>query len=151
MSTKVLLVVAAMSAVLIPALRSADSPKKALAKQAEPTAGQNTYPFYGKVVAVTSRTLTIVRGESTEAVETKFNLNTTTEYINGDKPVSFEAVKVGSWVGGTVKKSPGEGHDSVLKLNVGVKQKATEKGNAKTPAKKKDEPKKKATPKKKSE
>lgn len=142
MRTKLLLVVAAFAAFLTPPLHSADAPKKAPAKKTESKAEQDTYPFYGKVTAITSRTLTIVRSESAEAAETKFNLNASTEYVNGDKAASFESVKVGSWVGGSVKKATGDGNDTVLKLNVGVKQKAAEKGKSKTPAKKKSDTKK---------
>lgn len=151
MKAKLLLVVAVFAAFATPVLYGADAPKKAPAKKSESKADQSTYPFYGKVTAITSRTLTIVRGESEEAAETKLNLNATTEYVNGDKPASFEAVKVGSWVGGAAKKATGEGNDSVVKLNVGVKQKAAAKDKPKSPAKKKEEPKKKADAKKKGE
>lgn len=151
MSAKLLLVVAAFAVFITPALHGADAPKKAPAKKTESKADQDTTPFYGKVTAITSRTLTIVRSESAEAAETKFSLNASTEYVNGDKPSSFEAVKVGAWVGGAVKKAEGDGNATVLKLNVGVKQKSAEKGKSKTPAKKKEEPKKKSDTKKKSE
>lgn len=151
-----LLVVAALAVFTTPELLSADAPKKAPAKKTEAKADQDTYPLYGKVTAITSRTLTIVRGETAEAAETKFNLNASTEYVNGDKPSSFEAVKVGSWVGGSIKKATGEGNDTVVKLNIGVKQR--EAGKPETPAKKKKEdskkkedPKKKDSTKKKSE
>lgn len=147
MKAKLLLVVAALAVFTAPELISADAPKKAPAKKTEAKADQDTYPLYGKVTAITSRTLTIVRGESAEAAEAKFNLNASTEYVNGDKPSSFEAVKVGSWVGGSVKKATGEGNDTVLKLNIGVKQKGP--GKSETPAKKKEETKKKESSKKK--
>lgn len=149
MNAKLLLVVAAFAVFATPAVQSADAPKKAPAKKAESKADSDTLPFYGKVTAITSRTLTIVRGESAEAVETKLNLTASTEYVNGEKPAAWEAVKVGAWVGGAVKKTADGGNDTVLKINVGVKQKAAEKGKSKTPAKKKGEPKKKEEPKKK--
>jgi hypothetical protein len=151
MNAKLLFLIAVFTSFATQLVHSADAPKKAPAKKSESKADQSTYPFYGKVTAITSRTLTIVRGESAEAAETKFSLNAATEYVNGDKPSSFEAVKVGSWVGGAIKKATGEGNDTVLKLNVGVKQKAAEKDKPKSPAKKKEEPKKKADAKKKSE
>lgn len=151
-----LLVVAALAVFTTPELLSADAPKKAPAKKTEAKADQDTYPLYGKVTAITSRTLTIVRGETAEAAETKFNLNASTEYVNGDKPSSFEAVKVGNWVGGSIKKATSEGNDTVVKLNIGVKQR--ESAKPETPAKKKKEdskkkedPKKKDSTKKKSE
>lgn len=147
MKAKLLLVVAALAVFSTPLLISADAPKKAPAKKTESKTDQDTYPFYGKVTAITSRTLTIVRGENAEAAEAKFNLNASTEYVNGDKLATFEAVKVGSWVGGSVKKATGEGHDSVIKLNIGVKQKGP--GKSETPAKKKEETKKKESSKKK--
>jgi hypothetical protein len=150
MNYKLFFVVAALAAFPVLHLHGADAPKKAPAKKTEAKADQDSYPFYGKVTAVTSRTLTIVRSANADAAETKFNLNASTEYVNGDKPSSIDAVKVGAWVGGAVKKAA-EGNDTVLKLNVGVKQKAAEKGKAKEPAKKKEEPKKKAETKKKAE
>lgn len=148
MNAKLLLVVAAFAVFSTPAVH-ADAPKKAPAKKAESKADADTLPFYGKVTAVTTRTLTIVRGESAEAGETKMNLTSSTEYVNGEKPAAWEAVKVGAWVGGAVKKAADGGNDTVLKINVGVKQKAAEKGKSKTPSKKKGEPKKKEEPKKK--
>lgn len=117
---------------------AAESPKSAV-KKGEPKAKSGTYPLYGKVVAITSRTLTIVRSDSPEAEESKYNLNSAVEYVNGDKPATFEDVKVGAWVGGTLKKAEGEGNDSVIKLNIGVKQKMTKKASK--------APKKKAAPK----
>jgi hypothetical protein len=106
---------------------SKDAPKKTA-----PKAETDTYPFYGKVVAVTSRTLTIVRSDAPEAEQSKYNLNASVEYVDGEKPATFESVKVGSWVGGSLKKNSGDGNDTVLKLNVGVKQKAAAKKKATT-------------------
>lgn len=148
MKAKLLLVVAALAVFSAPELISADAPKKGPTKKTEAKADQDTYPLYGKVTAITSRTLTIVRSSGEDAAEAKFNLNASTEYVNGDKPSSFDAVKVGSWVGGSVKKATGEGNDTVLKLNIGVKQKGPGKPEA---PKKKDSAKKKETPKKKGE
>ena len=45
---------------------AAEAPKAA-AKKGEPKAKQDTYPLYGKVVTITSRTLTIVRSDAAEA------------------------------------------------------------------------------------
>ncbi|MES2594713.1 MAG: hypothetical protein V4662_05235 [Verrucomicrobiota bacterium] len=126
---------------------AAEAPKAA-PKKAGAKGKQDTYPFYGKVVAITSRTLTIVRGEGAEAPEVKFTVNASTQYVDEEKPVTIEAVKVGTWVGGSLKKAEGDGNDTVLKLNVGVKQKAVgKKAPAKSTKKKAEaqtEPKKKA-------
>jgi hypothetical protein len=113
---------------------AAETPKSA-AKKGESKAKQDTYPLYGKVVAITSRTLTITRSEAAEAEQSKYNVNASTEYVDGDKPGTIEAVKVGLWVGGSVKKAEGDGNDTVLKLNVGVKQKSAKKAG-KAPKKK---------------
>ena len=147
MKAKLLLIVSSLAFFTTTELIGTDTPKRITGNKSESKADQDTYPLYGKVTAITSRTLTIVRGENAEAAEAKFNLNASTEYVNGDKPSSFEAVKVGSWVGGSVKKATGEGHDNILKLNIGVKQKSH--GNSETPAKKKEETKKKESSKKK--
>ncbi len=112
----------------------AEAPKSA-AKKDEPKAKQGTYPLYGKVVAITSRTLTVVRSDAAEAEQSKYAINAGTEYVDGDKPATIDAVKVGSWVGGSVKKAEGDGNDVVLKINVGVKQKSAKKAS-KAPAKK---------------
>ncbi|GEP44117.1 hypothetical protein [Brevifollis gellanilyticus] len=114
---------------------SAEAPKAA-PKKGEAKAKQDTYPLYGKVVAITSRTLTIVRSDAADAPEVKFTVNASTEYVDEEKPVTIEAVKVGSWVGGSIKKAEGDGNDTVLKLNVGAKQRVAKKGTAKAPKKK---------------
>ena len=95
------------------------------------------------MVSITSLTLTMVRRDAAEASEVKFAVKASTEYVNGDKPSSIDAVKPGAWVGGAAKKAA-EGNDVIVKLNVGVKQKAKgkapAKGKGKTePAKKKSE------------
>lgn len=130
-----------------PAKEAATEAKKAAPKKTEPKAKQDTYPLYAKVVTITSRTLTVVRSDAPDAEQTKYTINASTEYVNGEKPATIEAVKVGSWVGGTLKRAEGEGNDTVVKLNVDVKQKAAKKASkapkkkteAKTEAKKKSE------------
>jgi hypothetical protein len=97
-------------------------PEKPAAKT-EPKAKEDTYPLYGKVLAITSRTLTVVRSESEEAKESKYSIGASTEVVNGDKPATVEDVKIGQWVGGSVKKATDEGNDVVTKINLGVKQK----------------------------
>jgi hypothetical protein len=145
MKLKLVLLAALVSFASLDAAQAADkkeTPKKATAdstKKGEAKAKQDTYPFYGKVVAITSRTLTIVRSESAEAQETKFTVNSSTQYVDEDKPVTIEAVKVGAWIGGSVKKAEGDGNDTVVKLNVGVKQKAAAKKGAAKATKKKGE------------
>ncbi|MFO1439045.1 MAG: hypothetical protein U1F81_12085 [Verrucomicrobiaceae bacterium] len=142
--------VVAFAVLAVSAVNAADTPKKAPAKDApakketaKKAANGDTLPFYGKVVAITTRTLTIVRSDAADAPEVKFAVNASTEYVNGDKPSSIDAVKPGAWVGGAAKKAA-EGNDVIVKLNVGVKQKAKgkapAKGKGKTePAKKKSE------------
>lgn len=139
-----ILFAAVIAAAATTAVSHAAEPKKEPAIEAAKSAGQkeapkakqDAYPLYGKVVAVTSRTLTIVRSDAPDAEQSKYNLNASVEYVNGEKPATFEDVKVGSWVGGSIKKNAGDGNDTVVKLNVGVKQK-TAKKSAKSPAKKK--------------
>ena len=142
--------VVAFAVLAVSAVNAADTPKKAQAKDApakkeaaKKAANGDTLPFYGKVISITSRTLTIVRSDAADAPEVKFAVNASTEYVNGDKPSSIDAVKPGAWVGGAAKKAA-EGNDVIVKLNVGVKQKAKgkapAKGKGKTePAKKKSE------------
>ena len=147
--------VVAFAVLAVSAVNAADTPKKAPAKDApakkeaakkdaaKKSTNGDTMPFYGKVVAITTRTLTLVRSDTEGAPEVKFAVNANTEYVNGDKPSSIDAVKPGAWVGGAAKKAA-EGNDVIVKLNVGVKQKtkgkAPAKGKGKTePAKKKSE------------
>jgi len=142
--------VVAFAVLAVSAVNAADTPKKAPAKDApakkeaaKKATNGDTLPFYGKVVSITSRTLTIVRSDAADAPEVKFAVNASTEYVNGDKPSSIDAVKPGAWVGGAAKKAA-EGNDVIVKLNVGVKQKAKGKAPAKSkgktePAKKKSE------------
>jgi hypothetical protein len=155
MKLKHMLFLAALCAVTSSITAHSAEPKKAAAaetpkstaKKGEPKAKQDTYPLYGKVVTITSRTLTIVRSDSPEAEQSKYTINASTEYVDGDKPATIEGVKVGAWVGGSVKKAEGDGNDVVLKLNVGVKQKSAKKASkatkkktdAKSDAKKKTE------------
>lgn len=133
--------VVAFAVLAVSSVNAADTPKKAPAKDApakkeaaKKATNGDTLPFYGKVVSITSRTLTIVRSDAADAPEVKFAVNASTEYVNGDKPSSIDAVKPGAWVGGAAKKAA-EGNDVIVKLNVGVKQKA----KGKAPAKKKSE------------
>lgn len=142
--------VVAFAVLAVSSVNAADTPKKAPAKDApakkeaaKKATNGDTLPFYGKVVSITSRTLTLVRSDAADAPEVKFAVNASTEYVNGDKPSSIDAVKPGAWVGGAAKKAA-EGNDVIVKLNVGVKQKtkgkAPAKGKGKTePAKKKSE------------
>ena len=103
--------------------------------KSEPKAKRDTYPLYGKVVAITSRTLTITRSNSDDAKESKYTINSATEIVNGDKAATIEDVKVGKWVGGTLKKAEGDGNDVVLKINLAAKQKEDKPAKAKSPKK----------------
>lgn len=143
MKLKHILILAALGTVVAtsiadaapPAKETAAEAKKAAPKKAEPKAKQDTYPLYAKVVAITSRTLTVVRSDSADAEQTKYTINASTEYVDEEKPTTIEAVKVGSWIGGTLKKAEGDGNDTVVKLNVGVKQRTAKKAS-KAPKKK---------------
>jgi hypothetical protein len=88
----------------------------------------NTYPLYGEVVAVTSKTLTIKGGEGKE--DRKFSITAATKIHNDGKPATIEDVKVGKKVGGSVEKET----DKLLSLNVGAAQ-TPSKGKAPAKAK----------------
>ncbi|MFM7603834.1 MAG: hypothetical protein ACKO8Z_01390 [Prosthecobacter sp.] len=142
----------AFAVLVVPAIHAADAPKKSAPKEAaakkeggkkesaKKAANVETIPFYGRVVTVTTRSITLVRSDAADAPEVKFAVNASTEYVNGDKPSSIDAVKSGAWVGGAAKKAA-EGNDVIVKLNVGVKQKT--KGKASAKVKDKSEPEKK--------
>jgi len=91
--------------------------------KAEPKKGKatkDTYPLYGEVVAVTTRTLTIKGGEGKE--DRKFTINAETRIHNDGKDATADAIKVGKKVGGLVKKTAGDGNDVMVSINVGVEQ-----------------------------
>lgn len=143
----------AFAVLVVPTTHAADSPKKSAPKEApvkkesgkkeaaKKAANAETIPFYGKVVAVSARSITLVRSDAADAPEVKFAVNASTEYVNGDKPSSIDSVKPGAWVGGAAKKAA-EGNDVIVKLNVGVKQKAKAKTTAKGKGKSESEKKK---------
>ncbi len=142
---KLITYLATISAVLAMGAAQA-APKKGETK-AEPAkttpaapeaAKRDTYPLYGEVVAVTSKLLTIKGGEGKE--DRKLAITADTKFSNQDKPATLADVKVGAWVGGLLKKA--DGNDTVVSLNVGVKQKEAKAPEAK-PADK-TEPKAKA-------
>ena len=86
---------------------------------------RDTYPLYGKVTAVTSRSLTVVRSENPEAKEVSFTLNEETTFTRQSEPAKRQDVQVGQWIGGVVKKSPQEGEpDLLVKVTLDVKQRA---------------------------
>ncbi len=105
------------------------APKKGEAKEDTKTtpakeegAKRDTYPLYGKVVSITAKTLTIKGGEGKE--DRKYAITADTTFSNGEAKATAADVKPGAWVGGLLKKVPGETNDDlVVKLNVGVKQK----------------------------
>jgi hypothetical protein len=89
-------------------------------------------PFYGEVVAVTSRTLTLKGGEGKE--DRKFTISAATKIHNDEKPATSDDIKVGKKVGGSAEKNA-DGSLKALTINVGAAQgnkpKAkTEKGDA---------------------
>lgn len=113
-----------------PAKSEAKSDAKGKAK-----AKRDTYPFYGEVVAVSSRMLTIKGGEGKE--DRKFTILADTKIMNGSKPATLADIKVGKRVGGSVKKTEGDLKDQLASINVGVKQDRTapaKKGEGAKPA-----------------
>ena len=131
MKTKLILASLGMAVALV------FSPTQAFAKKpaAEPAAAapekpadkpkKDTYPLYGEVVAVTPKLLTIKGGKGKE--DRKFDITADTKIVDEDKPATVADIKVGKKVGGNVKKSGGSGNDTVLKINVGVKQESAKK------------------------
>lgn len=119
-----------VTALVALSLGSAHAADKAKSKPAEtPAAGsktdatakRDTYPFKGKVVEVTPRTITIVRSEKEDAKQAKYSTGTSTEYVNGDKAATAADVKVGKWISGLIKKAEGNGNDTMVKINVAAK------------------------------
>ena len=90
---------------------------------AQPKAKRNTYPLYAKVVAISPQTLSVTRSSKADAKVVDFTLTAATQYVDGDRAITREAVKIGTWIGGSVKKAEGGGPDTLMKVNVGVKQK----------------------------
>jgi len=99
---------------------SATDTKAPAADTKAPAKKRDTYPLYGEVVAVTNTLLTIKGGK--DKPERKFDINKDTKIHNDEKPATIADVKVGAWVGGSVK-STATGNPLLLSLNVGVKQK----------------------------
>jgi hypothetical protein len=125
MRTILIIAAATLMTALQPTASAADpkSNAKASTKKSEAKAKSDNYPLYAKVAAVTARTLTIVRSDSPDAPQTKFSITAATEIVNGDKGATIDDVKVGRWIGGSAKKGEGDANDTVLKINVGAKQK----------------------------
>lgn len=141
MSIKSTLLFALAVCLVLPMTMPAQEKPKAGAKTEQKAKG-GTYPLYGKVVAITSRTLTIVRSNSEDAKQSKYVVNSATEFVNGEKPATAADVVPGKWVGGVLKKAEGDGNDVAVKINVGVKQREDD---GKTKAPKKAAPKKSAS------
>lgn len=99
---------------------SAEQPKSAAPKKAK--AKSDSYPLWGEVVAVTTRTLTIKGGEGKE--DRKFTITAETKIHNDGKPATLEDIKVGRKVGGSVQKVA-EGNPKMLSINVGAAQEAS--------------------------
>ena len=97
-----------------------EQPKTAAPKKAK--AKSDSYPLWGEVVAVTSRTLTIKGGEGKE--DRKFTITAETKIHNDGKPATLEDIKVGRKVGGSVQKVV-EGNPKMLSINVGAAQEAS--------------------------
>lgn len=124
-----LALVIALSAPAFPAEKkpAADKPAEA-AKAAEPKketpVKRDTYPLYGVVVSATDNLLTIKGGDGKP--DRKYTLTSGTKIHDGDKPAALKDLKEGAWVGGLLKKST-TGNDTVVSLNLGVKQKELKK------------------------
>jgi hypothetical protein len=85
-------------------------------------------PFYGEVVAVTTRTLTLKGGEGKE--DRKLSVGADTRIHNDEKPATAEDIKVGKKVGGSAEKSA-DGSLKALTINVGAAQAVKPKAKAK--------------------
>lgn len=77
-------------------------------------------PFYGKVVAVTQRTLTIK--SSDKSAERKIAINAQTKIVKEKEPVTSQEIVVGRWVGGSLEKNADGGETAAL-INLSAKQK----------------------------
>jgi hypothetical protein len=110
------------------------------AKGAKTKAKAKSLPFYGEVVAVSSRTLTLKGGEGKE--DRKITLSAETKIHNDGKPATTEDIVVGKKVGGSAEKSA-EGTLKALTVNVGAAQ-GTSKPKAKAKATETDSKAKKA-------
>lgn len=137
----ILFLVALTAATSITPLGAAESKAPPAAEGSKPAAkkaAKNTYPLYGKIVEITTGTLTVVRSDAADAAKNQYDLDPKVEFVDGEKVITADNVKPGMWVGGLLKKSGGDGNDKVIKVNIGVKQKgaAKPKGEVK-PAKKK--------------
>lgn len=124
---------------------AAKEPSKSAATK-KTKAKSDTYPLWGEVVAVTSRTLTIKGGEGKE--DRKFTISAETKIHNDGKPATLEDIKVGRKVGGSVQKTT-EGNPKMLTINVGAAQEASK--AKKSAAKKTEEADKSKTDAKKAE
>jgi hypothetical protein len=110
----------------IPVMAQTKGEGKAKAKATAPTEKKTTYPLYGEVVAVTSKTLTI-KGATADR---KFTISAATEIHNDGKPATIADIIVGKKVGGLLEKST-DGNDKVLKINIGVSQEPKPRAKAK--------------------
>lgn len=99
-----------------------------------------TFPFYGKLEAITATKLTIQSGKSSR----EFAIDKDTVIKKNDADATVKDAVVGQWVGGSAKKAE-DGSSSVLKLNLSAKQKDDK------PAAKEEAPKKKSKAKEKTE
>lgn len=98
----------------------------ATACAAEPSApkpaksARDTYPLYGRVVSINSKTLVIKGGKGKP--DRTFALSPDLAIKKDEKPATLTDVVAGQWVGGSVRKTV-NGPPLVEKLNLSVKQK----------------------------
>lgn len=107
-----------------PTEQSEEGPASSKAEAAQKPK-RDTYPLYGKVTAVTSRSLTVVRSDNPEAKEVTFSLSDGTAFTRQTEPATRQDVQVGQWIGGVVKKSAEAGEpDLLIKVSLDVKQRS---------------------------
>jgi hypothetical protein len=83
-------------------------------------APRETYPLYGKVVSINSKTL-VIKGGKGKADRT-FALSPNLAIKKDEKQATLADVVAGQWLGGSVRRTT-SGPPLVEKLNLSVKQK----------------------------
>jgi hypothetical protein len=83
-------------------------------------APRETYPLYGRVVSINSKTLVIKGGKGKP--DRTFALSQNIAIKKDEKPATLADVVAGQWVGGSVRKTA-SGPPLLEKLNLSVKQK----------------------------
>jgi hypothetical protein len=100
-----------------------ETPKAGASNKAKAKSGR--MPFYGEVVAVSARTLTLKGGEGKE--DRKLTISAATKIHNDEKPATTADIMVGKKVGGSAEKNA-DGSLKALSINVGAAQGEKSKG-----------------------